>query len=196
MVEIHDLSALEQYRLLQRRELSVRGLVDHYLERIERLNPSLGAFYTVTPEAARARADVLDASDDRTGALWGLPFGDKDLVRRAGVRTTFGSRLFEGFVPAESDELAAQLDSGGAVSLGKTATPEFGLASYTESLVAPPARNPYDLALGPGGSSGGAAVAVAAGLLPFAPGSDGGGSIRIPAAACGLVGLKPSRGLV
>ena len=88
------------------------------------------------------------------------------------------------------------LDAAGGVSLGKTNTPEFGLPSYTESLVAPPARDPYDTALGAGGSSGGAAVAVAAGLLPFAPGSDGGGSVRIPAAACGLVGLKPSRGLI
>ena len=196
MTEIHELTALEQYRFLQRRQLSVREVTDHYLERIERLNPSLGALYTVTPEAARARADELDASDDRTAPLWGLAVGDKDLQRRAGVRTTFGSRLFEHFVPEESDELPLQLDAAGAVSLGKTATPEFGLPSYTETLIAPPARDPYDLALGAGGSSGGAAVAVAAGLLPFAPGSDGGGSIRIPAAACGLVGLKPTRGLV
>ncbi|MHB1235210.1 MAG: amidase, partial [Microbacteriaceae bacterium] len=101
-----------------------------------------------------------------------------------------------GFVPDESDELVTVLDQAGAISLGKTNAPEFGLPAYTESLVAPPARNPYDTRLGAGGSSGGAAVAVAAGLLPFAPGSDGGGSIRIPAAATGLVGLKPSRGLI
>ncbi|WP_371741755.1 amidase [Herbiconiux sp. VKM Ac-2851] len=194
--QIHELGALQQYRLLQRRELGVLEAVDHYLERIERLNPSLGAFHTVTADAARERARMLDSSDDRTALLWGLAQADKDLVRRAGVRTTFGSRLFEQFVPSESDELALQLDAAGTVSLGKTATPEFGLTGYTESSVAPPARDPYDLALGAGGSSGGAAVAVAAGLLPFAPGSDGGGSIRIPAAACGLVGLKPSRGLV
>jgi len=196
MAEIHELSALEQYRLMQRGELGVLQAVDHYLDRIERLNPELGAFHTVTAEAARSRAISLEASGDRTAPLWGLASADKDLQRRAGVRTTFGSRLFEGFVPEESDELPAQLDAAGTVSLGKTATPEFGLASYTENLVAAPARDPYDLSLGAGGSSGGAAVAVAAGLLPFAAGSDGGGSIRIPAAACGLVGLKPSRGLV
>ncbi len=196
MAEIHDLTALEQYRLLQRGELGVLELTEHYLERITRLNPSLGAFHTVSAEAARARAAEVEASVPRTAPLWGLPFADKDLTRRAGVRTTFGSRLFADFEPEESDEIALQLDAAGGVSLGKTATPEFGLPSYTETLVAPPARNPYDTTRGSGGSSGGAAVAVAAGLLPFAPGSDGGGSIRIPAAACGLVGLKPSRGLV
>jgi amidase len=196
MTEIHDLSALEQYRLLQKGELGVTEVVDHYLERIERLNPELGAFHTVTAERARARAAEVEASVPRTAPLWGLAYADKDLVRRAGVRTTFGSRLFAEFVPEESDELPLLLDQAGAISLGKTATPEFGLPSYTENLVAPPARDPYDTRLGAGGSSGGAAVAVAAGMLPFAPGSDGGGSIRIPAAACGLVGLKPSRGLV
>ena len=132
----------------------------------------------------------------RSAALWGLPFGDKDLAMRAGVRTTFGSRLMADFVPEVSDGLPQALDDAGGISLGKTNTPEFGLPAYTESSVAPPARTPWNTALGAGGSSGGAAVAVAAGLLPFAPGSDGGGSVRIPAAATGLVGLKPSRGLV
>jgi amidase len=196
MTEIHELTALEQYRLMQRGDLGVGEAVEHYLDRIDRLNPELGAFHTVTAERARERAAALEASDDRTPILWGLAIGDKDLVRREGVRTTFGSRVFEQYLPEESDDLVRQLDAAGTVSLGKTAAPEFGLPSYTENLVAPPARNPYDTALGAGGSSGGAAVAVAAGLLPFAPGSDGGGSIRIPAAACGLVGLKPSRGLV
>jgi amidase len=196
MAEPYELSALEQWRLLRSGELGVVELTEHYLERIGRLNPELGAFHTVTAERAITRATGLEHDADRTPELWGLPFADKDLVRRAGVRTTFGSRAFAEFVPDESDEIAVQLDAAGGVSLGKTATPEFGLPSYTENLVGPPARNPYDPRLGPGGSSGGAAVAVAAGLLPFAPGSDGGGSVRIPAAACGLVGLKPSRGLV
>ncbi|UFS60020.1 amidase [Subtercola endophyticus] len=196
MAELHDLTALEQWRLLQKGEVGVLELTEHYLARIERLNPSLGAFHEVTADRARARAREVEATVPRTTTLWGLPFGDKDLVRRRGVRTTFGSRVFEQFVPEESDEIAEVLDEAGGVSLGKTATPEFGLPSYTENLVAPPARNPYDTDLGPGGSSGGAAVAVAAGLLPFAPGSDGGGSIRIPAAATGLVGLKPTRGLI
>jgi amidase len=196
MFELHHLSAQEQWDWLQRGEITALELTEHYLSRIERLDPALGAFVTVTAEAARERARDLAAAVPKTAPLWGLPFADKDLVQRAGVPAKFGSRLMETHVPDESDDIVRVLDDAGGVSLGKTNTPEFGLPSYTESLVAPPARDPYDTALGAGGSSGGAAVAVAAGLLPFAPGSDGGGSVRIPAAACGLVGLKPSRGLI
>lgn len=196
MFELHDLTALDQLGQLRRGELGPRALAEHYLERIERIDPALGAFTTVTRDAALQRADALEHAVPRAAALWGLPLAEKDLWSRAGVRTTFGSRAFEHFVPEASDEIADTLDAAGAVSLGKTSTPEFGLASYTESLVAAPTRTPYDLSLGAGGSSGGAAAAVAAGLLPVAPASDGGGSIRIPAAATGLVGLKPSRGRV
>ncbi len=196
MFELHHLSAQEQWTWLQRGDITPGELSRHYLARIQRLNAELGAFTTVTADAALARAEVLEREPHRTAPLWGIPFGDKDLSNRAGVRSTFGSRLFADFVPEESDEIVGMLDAAGGVSLGKTNTPEFGLSAYTESGVSPPARTPWNLALGAGGSSGGAAVAVAAGLLPFAPGSDGGGSIRIPAAATGLVGLKPSRGLV
>ena len=201
MFELHQLSAQEQWDWLQRGEITPIELAEHYLSRIARLDGELGAFVTVTADAARIRARSLEtevprAAVPRTAVLWGLPFADKDLTLRAGVPAKFGSRLFADFVPDTSDELVTVLDDAGGVSLGKTNTPEFGLPSYTESLVAPPARNPYDTTLGAGGSSGGAAVAVAAGLVPFAPGSDGGGSVRIPAAACGLVGLKPSRGLI
>nr|WP_221234246.1 amidase [Terrimesophilobacter mesophilus] len=181
---------------MQEGKVSPSELVGHYLARSERLDTGLGAFLTIIPDAALARARQVESDVPRTAPLWGLPFADKDLVARKGVRTTYGSRLFSDYVPEESDELVDVLDAAGAVSIGKTNAPEFGLPSYTENLVGPPARNPYDTALGAGGSSGGAAVAVAAGLLPFAPGSDGGGSIRIPAAACGLVGVKPSRGLI
>jgi amidase len=194
--ELHHLSAQEQWDWLHRGEITPLELVTHYLDRVERLNPDLGAFTTVTADAALERAANLASLVPMTAPLWGLPSGDKDLVRRAGVRTTFGSRLFAEFVPDTSDELVEILDAAGAISLGKTNAPEFGFPSYTESLVAPPARNPWNLELGAGGSSGGAAVAVAAGLLPVATGSDGGGSIRIPAAATGLVGIKPGRGVV
>jgi amidase len=194
--ELHHLSAQEQWDWLHRGRITPTELVSHYLDRIQRLNDELGAFTTVTADAALDRAEHLTQLVPKSGALWGLPLGDKDLVRRAGVRTTFGSRLFAEFVPDHSDELVEVLDAAGAISLGKTNAPEFGLPSYTESLVSPPARNPWNLLLGAGGSSGGAAVAVSAGLLPVAPGSDGGGSIRIPAAATGLVGLKPGRGVV
>ncbi|MBN9606570.1 MAG: amidase [Actinomycetales bacterium] len=202
MFELHHLTALEQLDGLRRGEWSPRELAQHYLGRIARLNPELGAFAEVTGERALARADALLAEAERGGtpgraaALWGLPVGDKDLARRAGVPTRFGSRAFADFVPEESDAIVEHVDAAGAVSLGKTATPEFGFPSYTEPLAGPIARNPYDPSRGPGGSSGGAAVAVAAGLLPLAPGSDGGGSVRIPAAATGLVGIKPSRGRV
>ncbi|WP_167046568.1 amidase [Salinibacterium sp. ZJ454] len=196
MSELHHLTAQEQWDLLHRGELTPSELTEHYLARIERLDAELGAFITVTPDAARQRARTLEQAVPMSAPLWGLPFGDKDLTMRTGVRTTYGSRLFENFVPTESDEMAQVLDAAGGVSLGKTNTPEFGMTGYTESAVAPPARNPYDLTLGAGGSSGGAATAVAAGLLPFAPASDGGGSIRIPASSTGLVGVKPSRGLV
>ncbi|WP_394768822.1 amidase [Lacisediminihabitans sp.] len=196
MFELHHLTAQEQWDWLQRGEVTPVELAAHYLERIERLDGDLGAFVTVTADAALDRARAVAETVPKTAQLWGLPFGDKDLVNRAGVPTGFGSGLMSGFVPETSDEIVEVLDAAGGVSLGKTNAPEFGLPSYTESLVAPPARNPWDPSLGAGGSSGGAAVAVSAGLLPFAPGSDGGGSVRIPAAACGLVGLKPSRGLV
>jgi amidase len=196
MADLHDLTALEQWQELQRGTFSPLDLTEHYLDRIDVLGGMTGAFATVTADAARKRASVVSESVPTSAPLWGLPFADKDLWLRAGVPAGFGSRLFAGHVPETSDEIVRTLDGAGAVSLGKTAVPEFGMPSYTESLAGPPARNPWDLSLGPGGSSGGAAVAVAAGMLPFAPGSDGGGSVRIPAAACGLVGMKPSRGLV
>lgn len=196
MGELHEYTAIEQWTLLQSGETSPTELAQHYLERIARLDGGIGAFATVTADAALERARLLEASDRRTAPIWGLPVGDKDLWRRAGVPTGFGSRLFSNYVPRTSDPIVEAIDAAGAVSLGKTAAPEFGLPSYTESLATGATRNPWDTALGAGGSSGGAAAAVAAGLLPFAPGSDGGGSIRIPAAACGLVGLKPSRGRV
>lgn len=196
MFELHHLTALEQGEWLRRGRISPRDLVEHYLARIERHNPAVGALTVVEANRALGRADALEGLVARSAPLWGIPIADKELVQRAGQRTTFGSRLRADRIATTDDELVQHLDAAGAISLGATAAPEFGLPSYTESLVAPPARTPYDLSRGAGGSSGGAAAAVAAGLLPVAPGSDGGGSIRIPAAACGLVGLKPSRGRV
>ena len=196
MTELHGYTAVELHRLLQRGDVSPVELADHYLARIERLDGMIGAFAEVTPDAARERARRVEREVPKVAPLWGLPIADKDLHLRAGVRARFGSRAFTDFVPDVSDEVVQAVDAAGAVSLGKSTTPEFGLPSYTEGLAGPPTRNPWDLALGAGGSSGGAAAAVAAGMLPFAPGSDGGGSIRIPAASCGLVGVKPSRGRV
>ncbi|GAA0959548.1 amidase [Frigoribacterium faeni] len=196
MFELHHLTAHEQWDWLRRGEVSPLELTRHYLDRIERLDGDIGAFVTVTADAARERAAELTAGGSSPAPLWGLPLADKDLGDRAGVATWSGSRLSRGRVAAASSEIVDAVDEAGAVSLGKTATPEYGLTAYTETLIGPPTRNPWRPDTGAGGSSGGAAAAVAAGLLPFAPGSDGGGSIRIPAAATGLVGLKPSRGRV
>src|SRR5690606_36901244 len=178
-----------------RGEVTPRELTEHYLARIERLDGELGAFAVVDADAALRRADELAALPHAL-ALWGLPLADKELVARAGRESAYGPRAFAGFVPEVSDELATVVDNAGAVSLGSTSAPEYGFPSYTEPLAGRPARNPNAPARGAGGPSGGAAVAGAAGLLPVAPGSDGGGSIRIPAAATGLVGLKPSRGRI
>ena len=196
MSELHHLTAVEQLDQLRRGDIAPLELALHYLARIDRLNPELGAFTTVTADAALERVAQVQSYLPKAAALWGMPVGDKDLWNRAGVPTSFGSRLMAGFVPETSDDILRVLDAAGAVSLGKTNAPEYGLASNTEPLAGVAARNPWNPQLGAGGSSGGAAVAVAAGLLPFAPASDGGGSIRIPAAATGLVGLKPSRGRV
>ncbi|MGZ8745070.1 MAG: amidase [Nocardioides sp.] len=192
MADLHDLTALEQGELVRRREVSPLELVDHYLERADRLD-SVGAFVTLTPDLARQRAATLG---DGGGPLHGVPTAIKDLNLTAGVRTTFGSAAFADFVPDVSDGVTLSIEAAGMISLGKTNTPEFGTPSYTEPDVAPPAVTPWDRTRSAGGSSGGAAAAVAAGLVPVAQGSDGGGSIRIPASCCGLVGLKPTRGRI
>ncbi|WP_175986834.1 amidase [Microbacterium tenebrionis] len=195
MSELHDLTATDQLAALRAGEIGPVDLAKHYLDRIARLDGGLGAFVEVTADAALARAASLGGREPE-GALWGLPFADKDLVPRAGVPTRFGSRLHREHIPDATADQAAVLDEAGGVSLGKTNTPEFGLTGYTETQIAPPARDPWNTANGAGGSSGGAATAGAAGLLPLAPASHGGGAIRIPAATVGVVGIKPSRGRV
>ena len=203
--ELHDLGGVGLRDALAAGDVSAREVTGHFLARIAARNPLLGAFVTVTAEQAlldAGRADALHARLRREGrlpelpALHGIPLAFKDLTDVAGVVTTHGSAALD-HKPAPADgALAAALKGAGAVSLGKTQVPEFGLTAYSENRIAPPSRNPHALSRSSGGSSGGSAAAVAAGLLPFAPGSDGGGSIRIPAAACGILGLKPGRGLV
>ncbi|MGY2744299.1 amidase [Arthrobacter sp. UYCu723] len=203
MAEIHELSAVGLRDVLRSGEVSARETAGHFLDRIGAENPHLGAFITVTAEQALKDAAAADArharaARDRAGLpmLHGMPVAFKDLTDVAGVVTTHGSAALD-HKPALADAaLTSLLKGAGAISLGKTQVPEFGLTAYSENRIAPPSRNPYALSRSSGGSSGGSAAAVAAGLLPFAPGSDGGGSVRIPAAACGLVGLKPGRGLV
>jgi amidase len=197
--QLHDLTALEQAAAVRAREVSPTELVEHSLARIEALDAGIGAFITVTAERARAaaaRADRAVVDGAHLPPLHGVPTAIKDLNNTAGVRTTFGSAVLADFVPDVDDAVVTALEAAGTISLGKTNTPEFGFPCYTDNDVAGPARCPWDLSLLAGGSSGGAAAAVAAGLLPFAQGSDGGGSIRIPAGINGLFGIKPSRGRV
>lgn len=190
---------VELQRALHSGELTARELLERSLERISELNATVGALVHVDEDYARGRADEIDREGftDSTATLRGLPTADKDLVRRAGMPTRYGSRTREHRpLDSESDPMATWVDDVGAISVGKTATSEFGMAGYTETSLEGAVRNPLNSERQVGGSSGGAAAAVAAGFFPFAPGSDGGGSIRIPALACGVVGWKPSRGLI
>ncbi|WP_372490862.1 amidase [Actinomadura terrae] len=202
MTHTHDLSVIRMAAAVRSGELSPVELADHYLDRIERLDPRVGAFVTVTADLARDQARraekaVADAPDPAAlPPLHGVPVPVKDLNMVAGVRAAFGSAAFADLTGFADDHIVTVLRRAGSVLLGKTATPEFGLPCYTEGDVSPPTRTPWDLTRSAGGSSGGAAAAVAAGLAPVAQGSDGGGSIRIPASACGLFGIKPTRGRI
>jgi amidase len=179
---------------------SAREVMEAHLERIAAVNPRVNAIVTlVAPEAALAAADAADrarAQGEPLGVLHGLPLAVKDLEETAGLRTTYGSPLFAEHVPDADSLMVARLRRAGGIIIGKTNTPEFGTIAMTESELNGDCRNPWDTARTPGGSSGGAAAAVAAGLAPVAHASDGGGSIRIPASCCGLFGIKPSRGRV
>ncbi|GAA2154898.1 amidase [Actinomadura napierensis] len=196
MTELHELSAIEQAAAVRAGEVAPVELVRHYLARIERLNERYGAFVTVTGEQAIAQAEAMTGRSEHPTPLSGVPTAIKDLTPTAGVRTTYGSRAFADHVPDRDAHVVTLLRRGGMISLGKTNTPEFGLCCYTDNDLVGPARNPWDRARAAGGSSGGAAAAVALGLAPVAHGSDGGGSIRIPASSCGLFGLKTSRGRI
>src|SRR6266700_4004125 len=186
-------SALEQAAAVRRREVSARELVDAYLERIERLDPRLNAFWLTTPELAREQAAAVPAGD---GPLAGAATSVKDLAAMASFPLTYGSRAFEDQVAGVDAFVVRRMKAAGTPILGRTTTPEFGSRPVTEFGLHGIARNPWDPERTPGGSSGGAAAALAAGLCAWSHGTDGGGSIRIPASCCGLVGLKPSRGRI
>lgn len=191
--------AVELKRLIAARQLSPVELVDALLARIERLNPTLNAYLTVTADRARVQAREAEArarAGTLRGPLDGIPYALKDLEPTAGIRTTYGSKFFEHHVPDEDGVIAERLKKADGILLGKTNTPHFGHKDMTDNLIGPPCRNPWKLDRTPGGSSGGAGAAVATGLVPIAHGSDGAGSIRIPAALCGIYGLKPSFGRV
>jgi len=172
-------------------EISAVELVEECLEKIEKLNPKINAFVTLNEKAVEEARNA-----DPNTPLAGLPVAIKDNVETKGIRTTYCSKLYENYVPEEDAVLVERLKKAGAVILGKTNMPEFGLIAYTDNPLFGPTRNPFDLSKTVGGSSGGSAAAVAAGILPVASGNDGGGSIRIPASFCSLYGLKPSFGRV
>ena len=192
-------SAVELRSMLAEREVSAREVLDAHLERIEEVNPKLNAIVTLVPELAVERANAADeaaAAGEDLGVLHGLPVGHKDLAETAGIRTTLGSPIFSDWIPDRNALVVERQIAAGAVMVGKTNTPEFGAGSNTFNEVFGVTSNPYDLERTCGGSSGGAAVALAARMLPLCDGSDLGGSLRNPAAFCNIVGFRPSAGRV
>jgi aspartyl-tRNA(Asn)/glutamyl-tRNA(Gln) amidotransferase subunit A len=191
--------AIDLAAMVRRKQVSPVEIVEIVLARIERFQPRLNAFCLIAHERARAaarEAEIAVMKGEPLGPLHGVPFSAKDVIYTQGLTTTGGSRLFEDVRPEEDAIAVGRLKAAGGVLLGKTTTSEFGHKAVTESPLFGVTRNPWDAALTPGGSSGGAAAAVAAGLGPLALGTDGGGSIRIPAAFCNVYGFKPSYGRI
>jgi amidase len=189
--------ALEQARLVRDGEVKPIELVELYARRIEEIDQRINSYLTLCLDRALDEAADIETPRDGEGLFHGVPISIKDLYDVEGVRTTFGSGAFSDNIAEEDEVAVARVRGlGGFIVLGKTNTPEFGSVPWTEPVAYGPCRNPWDLERTPGGSSGGAAAALAAGLCPISYASDGGGSIRIPASACGVFGIKPSRGRV
>lgn len=197
--DICFLTATDLARRIRMKELSAREVMEAHLAQIDRVNPAVNAIVTLLPEQALAAADEADrqiASGETLRPLHGLPIAHKDLVPTKGIRTTWGSPLYSEFVPDEDALIVERLKNAGALTIGKTNTPEFGAGSQTFNQVFGATCNPYDLSKTCGGSSGGAGVALACGMIPIADGSDLGGSLRNPANFCNVVGFRPSPGRV
>jgi amidase len=197
--ELCDLTAIELASRIRRKQVSAREVMQAHLARIERVNPRINAIVTLVAERAladAAKADERQARGEPLGPLHGLPIAHKDLVNTAGIRTTFGSPLYKDNVPTTDALIVRRSRAAGAITLGKTNTPEFGAGSNTFNPVFGPTLNPYNRAKTVGGSSGGAAAALRCGMVPIADGSDTGGSLRNPAAFTNVVGLRPSPGRV
>jgi len=198
-LEICFLPATELARRIRTKDISVREVMEAHLAQIEHLNPKMNAIVTLLTEQAMWQATAADerlARDEEVGPLHGLPVAHKDLVPTRGIRTTFGSLVFKDFLPEEDALIVKRLKKAGAITIGKTNTPEFGAGSQTYNEVFGETLNPYDTLKTCGGSSGGAAAALACGMLPIADGSDLGGSLRNPANFCNVVGFRPSPGRV
>src|SRR4051794_22193697 len=197
--ELWKMDAVALAQAVRTKQVSAVEVTEAALHHIETLDPLLHAFCTPTPEIARAEAAAVERAilaGDPVGPLAGVPYGIKDLICTKGVRTASGSFAYHDFIPDEDDVVVERLRAAGAVSLGKTNVPEFGYSGVGHNPVFETTRNPWNLERTPGGSSAGSGVAVAAGMCPIALGSDGGGSIRIPSAHCGLYGMKASMGRV
>ena len=197
--DICFLTASEMADLIRRKKLSAHEVMAAHLKQIERVNPKVNAIVTLTAEQAvenARKADEAQARGSRLGPLHGLPVAHKDLFDTAGVRTTYGSRIFKDHVPKQDTLIVERITKAGAISVGKSNTPEFGAGSQTFNEVFGATRNPYDLTKTCGGSSGGAAVSLACAMVPIADGSDSGGSLRNPPAFCNVVGMRVSPGRV
>lgn len=197
--DIHFWAAGELADALRRREVSAREVLEAHLERIDRINPKVNAIVTLVAERARDEARAADeraARGEPLGPLHGLPVAHKDTHLTAGIRTTFGSRALQDNVPDRDELIVERLRAAGAITIGKTNVPEFAAGAHTFNEIFGVTRNPYDVTRTAGGSSGGAAVALACGMQPLADGSDMGGSLRYPAGFCNVVGLRPSPGRV
>jgi len=195
---MHTKTLAELSRALKQREFSSVELTRAYLQRIERHNPALNAYITVTAERALAQAQAADArlAKNEGGALTGIPIAQKDIFCTKGVKTSCGSKMLDNFTAPYDATTVERFNQAGAIMLGKTNMDEFAMGSSNETSYYGPVKNPWDLAAVPGGSSGGSAAAVAARLAPAATGTDTGGSIRQPAALSGVVGMKPTYGRV
>lgn len=193
------MDAVSLAKRIRSKELSATEVTEAVLRRMEVLEPHIHAFCTPTPDVARAAAKAVDAQiakGEPIGPLAGVPIGIKDLVATKGIKTVMGSKLYEEFIPDEDDIVVERLKAAGAVIIGKTNVPEFGYSGVGHNPVFETTRNPWNLAMTSGGSSAGSGASVATGVAPFAIGSDGGGSVRIPSAHCGLYGIKASMGRV
>ncbi|WP_347951944.1 amidase [Bradyrhizobium sp. SSUT77] len=191
-----ELTATALANALARREISARDALDAHLARITTLDGRLSAFITVDADGARRQADACDAARGPTGPLHGVPIAVKDLTTTRGLRTTYGSLLFQHNVPEQDELVVARLRQAGAVIIGKSNTPEFGFGAVCTNRLCGPTRNPFDVALTSGGSSGGSAVAVATGMAPLAHGTDFGGSVRTPASFCDVASIRPTPGRI
>jgi len=199
MAELWKMSGSELGRMIASRKVKPSEVMDAVLTRIEDVNPKINAFCTLARDSAMAEARAADKKVTRArslGPLFGVPVSIKDLIFTKGLRTTFGSKMHENFIPDQDEVVVERLKAAGAILVGKTTTCEFGYKSVTQSPLWGVTRNPWNLEMTPAGSSGGAAAAVSSGLGPMAVGTDGGGSVRAPASFCGIFGLKPSRGRI